>query len=56
MEKACAKTALEILPLNEKIKIRKEIISDLLETDLSEETRTGDMSQVFLYNAETKLS
>jgi hypothetical protein len=32
----------------------KEITSDLLETDLFEDTGTGNVTQVFHYNPETK--
>jgi len=33
---------------------RKEIITDLEETDISEGTGTGDVIQVFSYNPKTK--
>jgi hypothetical protein len=33
---------------------RREIISDLAETDISEDTDTGDVIQVFPYNPKTK--
>jgi hypothetical protein len=33
---------------------RKEIISDLVETDISEDTGTEDVIQVFPYNLKTK--
>jgi len=33
---------------------RKEIISDLVETDISEGTDTGDVIQIFPFNPKTK--
>jgi hypothetical protein len=43
-----------MLSLRKKRDRRKEIISDLVETDISEDTGIGDVIQVFPYNLKTK--